>query len=156
MRSDASLAISCRSRQDFIKPAWLTRLSNGKASAMESAPRLVIINQPLALPYAYAQLKTGDRGISLHGRGSTGRSHNSGNALLFALVMDHVAQTRWSPSSHASNTGCQYPLEPCCMPAATWHLDTASMLRRQGVMCRCIAVIGSSPRQECASASDLT
>jgi hypothetical protein len=156
MRSDASLAISCRSRQDFIKPVWLTRLSNGKASAMETAPRLITINQPLALPYAWVQLKTGDRGISLHGRDNTGRSHNFGNALPFALGIDNVAQSRKSLLSHASNTGCQCSFEPCSIPTATWHPDTASMLRRQGVMCRSIAVIGSSPRQGRASASDLT
>lgn len=111
---------------------------------------------PLALPYECVQLKTGDRGISLHGRDNTGRSHSTGNALPFALVIDHVAQTRWSLSSHASKSGCQCSFEPCCIPTATWHRDTASTLRRQGVMCRCLAVIGTSSKQGRASASDLT
>lgn len=101
--SHGSLAISCRSRQDFIKPVWLARLSNGKASAMEIAPLLVTINEPLTLPCACVQLETIDRGISLHGRDNIGRLHNSGNGLLFALVIDHVAQARWVLPPNASN-----------------------------------------------------
>lgn len=111
---------------------------------------------PLVLPYECFQLETGDRGISLHGRDNTERSHNSGNASPFALVIDHVTQIRWSLSSHALKSGCQCSFEPCCIPTATWHPDTASMLRRQGVMCRCLAVIGTSPKQGRASAIDLT
>lgn len=101
--SHGSLAISCRSRQDLIKPRWLARLSNGKASAMEPAPLFVTINEPLNLPCACVQLEAIDRGISLHGCDNIGRIHTSANGFLFALVIDHVAQTRSSLPSHASN-----------------------------------------------------
>jgi len=111
---------------------------------------------PLALLYACVQLETSGRGISLRGHHNTGRRHNSGNALQFTLVIDHVAQTRWSLPSHAPDSGCQCSFELCCIPTATWRPDTASMLRRQGVTCRCLAVIGTSSRQGRASASDLT
>ena len=111
---------------------------------------------PLALPYACVRLKSSGRGISPHGHHDTGRRRNSRKALQFTLVIDHVAQTRWSLPSHAPDSFCQCSFELCCIPTATWRPDTASMLRRQGVMCRCLAVIGTSSRQGGASASDLT
>jgi hypothetical protein len=70
---------------------------------MEPAPLLVTINEPLNLPCACVELEAIDRGISLHGCNNIGRIRNSGNGLLFALAIDHVARTRSSLRSHASN-----------------------------------------------------
>ena len=159
-RSHTSLAISCRPRQDFIKPVWLARLSNGKASAMEPAPLLVTINEPLNLPCACVELEAIDRGISLHGCDNIGRVHTSANGFLFALVYRSCGTNSFESTftcierfldANARSSPAAYPLR-----GGTWHPDTASMLRRQGVTCRCLAVIGTSSRQGRASASDLT
>ena len=107
-----------------------------------SAPRRY--QSQLTLPFACGQLNTGDRGISRHGHHNTVRRQKFGNALQFTLVLDHVARTRWRLPSHAPDSGCQCSFELCCIPTATWRPDTASMLRRQGVTCRCLAVIGTS------------
>ena len=64
----------------------------------------------------------------------------------FSLVVDRAVQTLRSVSSHAFNIGCQCSFELCCMSTATWRPDTASMLRTQGIMCRCLAFIGTSLR----------
>lgn len=87
----------------------------------------------LTLPYACVQLNQGDRGISLHDHHMTGRRHNSGNAVQFTLVIDHVAQTRWSLPSHAldplaanvDSSSVAYPVllgvqtqPPCCVGKA--------------------------------------
>jgi hypothetical protein len=59
---------------------------------METAPLVVTINEPLASSCVCVHLDASDRGIPLHRRDNTGRTYNSGNGLLFALVIDHVAR----------------------------------------------------------------
>jgi hypothetical protein len=127
---------------------------------MEPAPLLVTINEPLNLPCACVELEAIDRGISLHGCDNIGRVHTSANGFLFALVYRSCGTNSFESTftcierfldANARSSPAAYPLR-----GGTWHPDTASMLRRQGVMCRSIAVIGTYSKRGRASASDLT
>jgi len=155
-RSHTFLAISCWSRQDFIKPGWLPRLSDGKASAMKDDIRLVTIDQPLASSCRRARRGQAVKASRCNSHCETGRSHDVANELLSALVVHRAARTHRRLSTFTCvEAGLPMFVRALSHTHCYLAFRHSLMLRTQGLTCGRSAVIGTFPKTVRTSASKL-